>query len=474
MVLFQMSRSTTTRTEELVPRGTSGPKETQNYWGFANFPNQVFRRAVKNGFDFTLMVVGRSGLGKSTFINTLFLAEINNLNEKESTPTPLPSTVRVEEKLVKLTENSVSLNLTLVDTPGFGDAVNNSKCWEPIVNYVESKFFEHFCEETRIDRGDKPIDKCVHLCLYFIEPSGHGLKPIDIELMKHLHGRVNIVPVIAKADCLTRDELRRFKNQIVKDAEAADIKLYKFPELEDPSADKTTAEKLRKALPFAIIGSNTLKEKDGRRIRYREYPWGTVEVENMEHNDFLTLRDMIIRTNLIDMIDVTRNVHYENFRFRQMEGLPKNEKNRDPFTHLEDERRQKEEELAEKRETLEKVSFGLQTTSYKGFQVFNEKTAARQKRNVERMSSLDEIEQQNMQKLDAKRAEIIRLRHEIGELRNGTLTSSQTSLATYNENNSQNSTFNSTSKSSPPPTATSSTSGTMKKRMGGLGLFNRN
>ncbi|CAO4363608.1 unnamed protein product [Caenorhabditis nigoni] len=457
-----MSSRTTNTTSISSSTKSDGQKETtQNYWGFANFPNQVFRRAVKNGFDFTLMVVGRSGLGKSTFINTLFLAEINNLNEKEAAhvSSPLPSTVRVEEKLVRLLENSVSLNLTLVDTPGFGDAVNNSKCYEPIVNYVEGKFFQQFCEETRIDRGDKPVDKCVHLCLYFIEPSGHGLKPIDIELMKHLHGRVNIVPVIAKADCLTRDELRRFKAQIVKDAEAAEIKLYKFPELEDSSLDKEKVEKLRKALPFAIIGSNMLKQKDGRSIRYREYPWGTVEVENMEHNDFLTLRDMIIRTNLIDMIDVTRNVHYENFRYRQMEGLPKNEKNRDPFTHLEDEKRQKEQELAEKRETLERV--------------FNEKTAARKQRNDERMSALEEFELQNRQKIDAKRAEIIRLRHEIGELRNGTLTSSQTSLATtYNENSSQNSTLNSTAKSSPPPPAAAG--GTMKKRIGGLGLFNRN
>uniref|UniRef100_A0A8R1DRZ0 Septin n=1 Tax=Caenorhabditis japonica TaxID=281687 RepID=A0A8R1DRZ0_CAEJA len=433
-------------------------KETQNYWGFANFPNQVFRRAVKNGFDFTLMVVGRSGLGKSTFINTLFLAEINNLNEeKDVVAHPHPSTVRVEEKLVKLVENSVSLNLTLVDTPGFGDAVNNSKCWEPIVNYVESKFFEHFCEETRIDREEKIVDKCVHLCLYFIEPSGHGLKPIDIELMKHLHGRVNIVPVIAKADCLTRDELRRFKKQIVRDAEAAEIKLYKFPEVEEDSADKAAAEMLKKTLPFAIIGSNSLREKDGKRIRYREYPWGTVEVENMDHNDFLTLRDMIIRTNLIDMVDVTRNVHYENFRFRQMEGLPKNEKNRDPFTHLEEERRQKDRELTEKRATLERV--------------FTEKTASRKQRNDERMTALEEAETLNKQKLDAKRAEIIRLRHEINELRNGNMTSSQTSLAMYNENNhSQNST-SSTMKSSPPTTVSS---GTMKKRIGTLGLFNRN
>lgn len=56
---------------------------------------------------------------------------------------------------------------------------------------------------------------------------------------------------------------------------------------------------------------------------FREYPWGVVEVENMAHNDFIPLRDMVVRTNLIDMIDVTRSVHYENFRLRQMDKLPK-------------------------------------------------------------------------------------------------------------------------------------------------------
>lgn len=35
------------------------PKDLDGYVGFANLPNQVYRKAVKRGFDFTLMVVGK-------------------------------------------------------------------------------------------------------------------------------------------------------------------------------------------------------------------------------------------------------------------------------------------------------------------------------------------------------------------------------------------------------------------------------
>ena len=36
------------------------PKDMEGYVGFANLPNQVYRRSVKRGFEFTLMVVGKS------------------------------------------------------------------------------------------------------------------------------------------------------------------------------------------------------------------------------------------------------------------------------------------------------------------------------------------------------------------------------------------------------------------------------
>jgi septin 7 len=32
-------------------------------------------------------------------------------------------------------------------------------------------------------------------------------------------------------------------------------------------------------VPFAVVGSNTVVEVDGRKIRGRRYPWGVVEGE---------------------------------------------------------------------------------------------------------------------------------------------------------------------------------------------------
>ena len=47
--------------------------------------------------------------------------------------------------------------------------------------------------------------------LYFINPSRHGLKTLDIEMLLRVHHKVNVVPVIAKADTLTKQELHRLK-----------------------------------------------------------------------------------------------------------------------------------------------------------------------------------------------------------------------------------------------------------------------
>lgn len=189
------------------------PKELDGYVGFANLPNQVYRKAVKRGFEFTLMVVGESGLGKSTLINSMFLADIYNQDQHPGPSLRIKKTVAVENTKVLLKENGVNLSLTVVDTPGFGDAVDNSNCWVPIIDFVEAKYEEYLTAESRVQRKALS-DNRVHCCLYFIAPSGHGLKPLDVEFMQRLCDKVNIIPVIAKADTMTPEEVTLFKKQV--------------------------------------------------------------------------------------------------------------------------------------------------------------------------------------------------------------------------------------------------------------------
>ena len=40
------------------------------------------------------------------------------------------------------------------------------------------------------------------------------LKPLDIEIMKRLGTRVNLIPVVAKADTLTQNDLATFKQRV--------------------------------------------------------------------------------------------------------------------------------------------------------------------------------------------------------------------------------------------------------------------
>ncbi|XP_047538350.1 septin-7 isoform X2 [Vanessa atalanta] len=335
-------------------------KELDGYVGFANLPNQVYRKAVKKGFEFTLMVVGETGLGKSTLINSLFLTDVYDKDKHPGPSLRVKKTVGVETSVVVLKENGVNLTLTIVDTPGFGDAVDNSNCWQPIIDFVESKYEEFLNAESRVTRKAAPPDTRVHCCLYFIAPSGHGLKPLDVEFMQRLGDKVNIIPVIAKADTMTPEECKDFKEQILKEIAQHKIKIYEFPE---GAADEGDAapRALRARVPFAVVGANAVIELDGRRVRGRKYPWGVAEVENLEHCDFLALRNMVIRTHLQDLKDVTSSVHYENYRCRKLAGLSHDGKphrinsNKNPLAQMEEEKREHDLKMKKMESDMEQV-----------------------------------------------------------------------------------------------------------------------
>ncbi|XP_045773003.1 septin-2 isoform X2 [Maniola jurtina] len=287
----------------------------RDYIGFATLPEQVHRKSVKRGFDFTLMVVGESGLGKSTLINSLFLGDLYKNRKISDVQDRIEKTTTIEKKTMEIEERGVKLRLTIVDTPGFGDAINCEDSWRVCSAYVDEQFRQYFTDESGLNRRHMQ-DNRVHCCLYFVPPWAHSLRQVDLEMMRRLHRKVNIVVVIAKADSLTTAEVKRLKTRILNDLDEHQIQVYQFPECDSDEDEefKQQDRELKAAAPFAVVASDTVLEVGGKRVRGRQYPWGIVDVENPRHSDFTKLRTMLISTHMQDLKDVTQDVHYENFR----------------------------------------------------------------------------------------------------------------------------------------------------------------
>lgn len=116
---------------------------------------------------------GESGLGKTTLINTLFSTELSSTkNYSKRHQKQLDKLTEVEIIKAELEEKQFKTKLTVIDTPGFGDYVNNRDSWAPIVDFIDDQHEAYMRQEQQPERKEK-IDLRVHACLYFIRPTGH-------------------------------------------------------------------------------------------------------------------------------------------------------------------------------------------------------------------------------------------------------------------------------------------------------------
>merc|ERR1711962_1076692 len=320
--------------------------------GFDSLPDQLVNQSVTAGFTFNVMCIGETGLGKSTLMDSLF-----NTNFDSQPASHKEASVKLRSQTYELEEADVKLKLTLGDTVGYGDQVNKQDSFGPIVEHVDSQFEAYLQEELKIKRNLSGYhDSRVHACLYFITPNGHGLKSIDLVCMKKLDSKVNIIPIIAKADTINKAELSKFKTKIMAELSNNGVQIYQFPTGEETVAE--TNKQMNGILPFAVVGSNDFVKVGNKMVRARQYPWGVVQVENENHCDFTKLREMLIRTNMEDLRDQTHCKHYELYRKVRLQQMGFSDENAKPgsFAEQYNSRRehhlsslqQKEEEMRQK------------------------------------------------------------------------------------------------------------------------------
>ncbi|KAI9187741.1 cell division control protein [Blastocladiella emersonii ATCC 22665] len=299
------------------------------YVGFDTITQQIERKLLRRGFAFNVMLVGATGLGKSTLLNTLFAAHLIDSKGRTRANEPPRQTTEIAPVTHNIEENGVRLKLTVVDTPGYGDLMNNEHCLDPILKYIKDQYAHYLRKELTAARDRHISDTRVHCVLFFINPSGQSLKPLDIVALRQLSEICNVVPVIAKSDSLTLDERAAFKNRIKEEIEYHGIKLYPHDLPGEPIDDEDHQERafnalIRSLIPFAVVGSERNVVVDGKTIRGRRTKWGgIIQVENDQHCEFVQLRNFLTRTHLQDLIETTA-LHYEAFRTRQLLALKEN------------------------------------------------------------------------------------------------------------------------------------------------------
>ncbi|OAF66321.1 hypothetical protein A3Q56_05951, partial [Intoshia linei] len=94
--------------------------------GFTGLPNQIHRKVTKKGFKYTILILGERGLGKRSFINSIYSKPIYPDTKKMSLSERCDAKINIVSKSVDFIEKSMKLNLSIVVADGFGDSLDEN------------------------------------------------------------------------------------------------------------------------------------------------------------------------------------------------------------------------------------------------------------------------------------------------------------------------------------------------------------
>nr|GAT60216.1 GTP binding protein [Mycena chlorophos] len=360
--------------------------------------------------ELTLLVAGCRG-GKSSFLRLLIdTSEISPAASKEQLQSVARFVQGCSGQTSSLRTASVDilvddpdpLALTVVDTPSldFSDNIGSERVVADTLHFIESRLAEGGEDGSVAQSGDR----YVHLCIYFLDPD-HILPPnpvartrgnsfarsdhesvildppmatnpllnrptlplAEISTIRRLSARVNVLPVIARADTLSNERLASVKLAIRRDLADNGIGFGIFDvdsfSLDDPAlSDANQGANSRPAspaaplpllrLPYSLFSPDIYSHSDGvqrthlsrhelllqytpsshpssskRNIRgkfVRSYRWGTIDALDPAHNDFVPLRAAIFH-HMMALQKYTREYLFDKFR---IECLPQRSGNR--------------------------------------------------------------------------------------------------------------------------------------------------
>ncbi|PRW59161.1 septin GTPase [Chlorella sorokiniana] len=278
-----------------------------------------------------ILLVGESGLGKTTFIRNLFAAYARDasfpINDAGG-----PNARRVfaenpealcTEIVLQDSEHKVYYHYLVQDTPGYGDSTDLAGDRRLVLDYIDVSSSTYLLQASRLpsffietDPERRAAmaairDTRVDVCLYFVPP--HRLRQIDLQFICELAAVLPVVPVLAKADTMTSEELkasgREFRHRVRSSLGKAGVASpFSRDALEDAGA--------RHGPPFAVVCSGQMDLEVGsagqRRFwPVRKYPWGSVEAMLTQHSDLPVLRRLLFEAGYYELKEGTEARFHE-------------------------------------------------------------------------------------------------------------------------------------------------------------------
>ena len=273
---------------------------------FADITNQIYRSEMNRVYEFNLMLVGLTGIGKSTLVKSLFQGMIQP-KEIQGGPT-------LNEYQELLQENGVKLRLRCIESSNF-----DSHDIKKYTDYIDKALESYFIDERRHSSW-KIQDTRVHCCLYMIPAySKMRLRKEDLDCMKALHEKVNLVPIISNADHFSSVQLTKFKENIISDLKANDIKYFKFNYDDKEDEERSKAVKLEAdRFPFAVVAADEPVIVNNKCRWIRTTNLGQVDITDRRF-DFDALAKLLIRHCMLELIDSTHVKHYARIKSQLLE-----------------------------------------------------------------------------------------------------------------------------------------------------------
>ncbi|KAJ9528626.1 hypothetical protein QJQ45_020399 [Haematococcus lacustris] len=288
------------------------------------------------GVTLQVMVVGDSGLGKTTLIRSLMSTPGERLQFHDGSFTPTSQFLKDPDSLCSTIswrddDDRVIWVYKIQDTPGYGDDLNVDRSISQLTAYIEEQNIKWLGLEQSRDRKDdltEVEDPRVDICLFAIPP--HRMRALDLKVMYELGRHVPLVPVVTKADTMSVREASTYRNDVatklsnpmlpgIRDK----INVFKFER--DTLERAGITDHATPTPPFLVVASNDINEdlNAGDPPVYwpeRRYPWGIAEAFNRDHSDLLGLRALLLKEAL-EEINKTKRQRYEEWRRRALGGV---------------------------------------------------------------------------------------------------------------------------------------------------------